>query len=309
MAVAAAEVRTSRGSYAPLKIKPGYNCVYLSSGNNWSTAYIVNTGFSTKCEGLVDAATLGQPLNVRRIKYGGFKEEDYPPVARWDVRGGEYIISLKCGDAWCEVGSTSVPSAEVNVPGVPLTDAQRAQMRVGRIKGWYDEQVLAIPADGAPTLPGVYVKPSPISARVVPAHDLGKWDECIDFANWKTVGTIEMQYHAHYESKLGLKQGNNRLQLRCKEDQWEAKVIAPGNIEKELAVVRHGHEDENLKVPGTLRWRWLPDDETIWARCLEGCCQVQEDGTGFGSAQPHRKETGKQSRFGSVSTARHRDRR
>jgi hypothetical protein len=45
-------------------------------------------------------------------------------------------------------------------------------------------------------------------------------------------------------------------------------------------VVRRGHEmvqhDDGtpIEVPGTARWRWMKDDQTIWARCDLGCCEV-----------------------------------
>jgi hypothetical protein len=45
-------------------------------------------------------------------------------------------------------------------------------------------------------------------------------------------------------------------------------------------VIRRGHENvrhddmSQVEVPGTARWRWMKDDQTVWVRCDLGCCEV-----------------------------------
>ena len=29
-----------------------------------------------------------------------------------------------------------------------------------------------------------------------------------------------------------------------------------------------------FQIPGSVRWRWLSEDETLWHRCADGCCKV-----------------------------------
>jgi hypothetical protein len=66
-------------------------------------------------------------------------------------------------------------------------------------------------------------------------------------------------------------------------DQWWAK-IQPGG--EQVDVYPHYHcaarcDYGFMKVPGTARWRWLPDDDGIWVRCIEGCCEVRGNGEGW----------------------------
>jgi hypothetical protein len=29
-----------------------------------------------------------------------------------------------------------------------------------------------------------------------------------------------------------------------------------------------------MKIPGSTRWRWLAEDESGWAECTQGCCEI-----------------------------------
>src|SRR5207245_9510779 len=77
----------------------------------------------------------------------------YPPVARWDWDPAhhEQYIGIKCGVAWCEVGSQQFAPAPALTAGPsfdPVTGftATTGSDHVYTIKGWYDEQQLAVPA-------------------------------------------------------------------------------------------------------------------------------------------------------------------
>lgn len=37
----------------------------------------------------------------------------------------------------------------------------------------------------------------------------------------------------------------------------------------------HDTHRRGFHIPGVVRWRWAVDDETMWIRCLEGCCEVE----------------------------------
>ena len=57
---------------------------------------------------------------------------------------------------------------------------------------------------------------------------------------------------------------------------WSRVESAQGFDTQYYCVVRRGHENvPNLHIPGIVRWRWAIDDETMWIRCLEGCCEVE----------------------------------
>jgi hypothetical protein len=96
-----------------------------------------------------------------------------------------------------------------------------------------------------------------------------------------------------YDVKLGLVEGENQIFLRVVDGDWQVKLVhrSPPDVTADLAdhpelggamatagfaAQRHPHP--GFPIPGTLRWRWLADDETIWVRCDDGCCQVQQHG-------------------------------
>lgn len=269
--VAVAEVYTSKGKYPELGIKEGFNCLYLTSKNSWE-AYMVAVGETAgKCTRLLGGLRVGaKKLTVRRVEVPHMIETEYPAVARWDRDlKGRYFIGVKCGAAWCEVGlqDTALSSAPLAV----TAGATHGELRVRQIKGWYDQQSLAIPS-------GLHVRPQPKIGTVIPNPDLG--DNTFTFAEGVStaVATIEIGDIPEYKSKLGLTAGTNSLSLRVKDNKWTAEIKNPatGTV-KTLKVIRRDHTGEGFKIPGTVRWRWLAGDETIWVRCLYGCCQVQQD--------------------------------
>lgn len=66
-------------------------------------------------------------------------------------------------------------------------------------------------------------------------------------------------------------------------NRWWARVISGPRHAADTSyncVIRRPHDgvrnDDNtpVRVPGTVRWRWLRDDQTVWVRCDLGCCEV-----------------------------------
>ena len=176
-------IYTPDGTYGPLGIKPGFNCLILGKqGSLWS-AVMVPRGqgqSAADCSGVSPAG--GHPLVVRLehvLHAALFKPSDYPPVARWDwdsVHTQQYI-GIRCGGAWCEIGAQGFqPSAPYEgepvsfekPPGIswPLQATERVQ----RIKGWYDDQRLA--SDGPVQHPSV------VRGRLIPSP-------LLDMVNWR----------------------------------------------------------------------------------------------------------------------------
>ena len=57
---------------------------------------------------------------------------------------------------------------------------------------------------------------------------------------------------------------------------WWLRVTAAGSGQvKYRCVTRRYHMEYSGKLPGTARWRWIVDDDTVWAECAQGCCQVE----------------------------------
>jgi hypothetical protein len=270
VAFVAAEVYTAKGNYGRLGIKPGFNCLYLSRANNWE-GFMVSVGLENDitCKLRLNDQQRRDAKKLKVIRTTGHTE--YPAVTRWDRdKDGKYYITMKCGDGWCDVGLVDAlrGSAALAVDG--LAPAERA---VRSIKGWYDQQTLAVPA-------GVdKVRPQKIVGTVIPAPGL----TAFAFARGveERVATIEIGNLEQYQSKLGLEAGRNDLYLVRNgptDNDWVAYMGPPGDPNrKRLYVKRHDHTGQGFTIPGTTRWRWLAKDETIWVRCLYGCCQVQED--------------------------------
>ena len=153
------------------------------------------------------------------------------------------------------------------------------------VKGWYDQQVLAIMGgDGRLT-------PSGVTGTIIPHPALDRADLTNEhFREWKPAAYIYLD--APYKGKrLPLPQGLTEFDLcfgtvgECGIDPvptacagvageaWWGRLRPEGG-EPEYRCLRH---DATTKVipAGSARWRWLEDDETTWVRCVEGCCTTQ----------------------------------
>jgi hypothetical protein len=239
---------------------------------------------------------------------GGYADEDVPAVARWDYdpppHKPTYYAGLKCSPRWCEIGPKGFhPSGGRLASNSGWSKVRR---RVSEIKGWNDYQVLAIKDAGG-------VHPSTLAAYVTPDGDLWDRQDADFDKKWVHMATVELNGPpGPYQAKLGLGPSTptsrqNHLWM-CNGDwltclaasraagvfaqgtagllaepdcskgppgnlkDWWAAVVDPGKTVTYRCVSRKEHG--TIEVPGTARWRWVDDDETIWVRCPHGCCQV-----------------------------------
>jgi hypothetical protein len=62
------------------------------------------------------------------------------------------------------------------------------------------------------------------------------------------------------------------------ETDWWARITRGGGAPAYRRVTRCPHPGivttYGFGVAGTARWRWQANDETVWVRCAEGCCEV-----------------------------------
>lgn len=325
--ISMAEIYSYEVPYKPLGIEKNFNCLYIypkSGEPDGLEAKVVPVGLvDSLCTLSKMPSGPGTVLAVSRHSMSGGKADDYPPVARWDWDSthSTHYIGIRCGDAWCEVGPKYLaPDALVSsVWQKERLGASKAQRHVSEVKGWYDEQRLALPAPGSPSslqvssLVGT-LKPDPNLGNIngMP-HDSG-------FTNrWQPVATVTIRpvrgvfdkAALLYRRKLNLEPGSgadttNQVSMcfdptasqapnscvlasvpkppKCtneKYDGWWARIESAKSHEtKYYCVIRRGHEDvamPGFTIPGIVRWRWAIKDETIWARCLQGCCEVDSD--------------------------------
>src|SRR5574341_1766586 len=301
--VAVALVYSYGGRYHPLGIEPAFNCLYLYHPGADTTVWqakMVPVQKEADCFANVNpAAVTGKLLYVRPFIPQGYAAQDYPPVGRWDRDSttGRYYAGLRCRAAWCEIGPEGFHPSN----GYTVASATALLRRTFEIKGWYDEQYLAVPS-------GNDVVPGPVKGTAFPdpALDALKLSD-YDATTWIPVAyTVLHGGPGPYKDKLNFEAGAvpgvmNTVQFchgdkddlvkskeRCLPEAWRSKLTCgPATGEGEWwamitsaaqkdtvyrCVTFRGHP--GIVMPGTVRWRWLASDETIWVRCTEGCCQV-----------------------------------
>ncbi len=194
VSAAALILNLDRSEYTPLGIKPGFSCLYVWSDPGpvppgpvdslrWHAMLLWVDTAQSRCTVPRHPHELqSSDLKVKRT-FSGDAHENFPPVARWDfdsVRMENYM-GIKCGAGWCEIGRpgfTAMP---------PYHDVLSAQPREQRIKGWYDEQLLAhVDDDGKFGLSAVKgtVFPAPgsvemeaLKAAVTAVNTLERWKQ------------------------------------------------------------------------------------------------------------------------------------
>jgi len=288
---AAAEIYSWDGEYPALAIKRGFNCLYLKrSGTSWK-ARMVPVDTAGAC---LHKQAGGEDLKVTswKAKYLG----DLPAVARWDwdSRASQQYISIRCGVEWCEVGSkTGFTSSALHPDGtlpsepVPYKGEATAQeqQRVLTVKGWYDEQRIAV-SDGASLLVSTTL------GTAFPHPMLDRLGDTSDFQlQWIPVAYVLLnQEPPGYKKKLNLDVGLNSVYMchgpftRCPEipvgtrepkcpvgadRQWWTMIVSARKDTVYRCIHRRVHHD--VQIPGTVRWRWKETDETLWVRCPQGC--------------------------------------
>lgn len=238
VSIPVATIYSYGGTYSPLGIRPGFNCLFLTppstNTKDW-TAEMVSVADSN-CLNQATLKPYGTPtsLEARRVPMPvatPFTPDDYPAAARWDwgtLKGhGQQYIGIRCGRSWCEVGAKSFkpsgpytgPAAPfMSVPGFALPTAK--QPRVTMIKGWYDAQTLDVIADGKQVPSPAYGVLIPNSALdILPADNvapgLGVFDTWVHVANaWLSA-----------DYKWNLTQGMNQIWL-CRKPPASAGTCA-----------------------------------------------------------------------------------
>lgn len=297
--------------YLPLSIRREFNCLYLlppsSMSQRW-TAYMVWARSDEKrC-----SQPLGDPANAFALDvhvhstadYGNeaFAATDIPPVARWDVdRRTEQSIGIRCGGAWCSVGSSGImPRPSEGAEVTPLIRAafpagggpsENELRRVTRVPGWYDDQSLAIAS------PSGTAGLSPRGPRAVyyPDPRIGDMNDPAEFETWTPVAYAMIRgAPGAYGEKLHLGSGITKFELifrRSGEDPpadvgdvscgvsdggtwWMRLTRGGGGPTVGYKCVTARAHPSAPTLPGTARWRWKVDDETTWVRCPQGCCSV-----------------------------------
>jgi len=270
---------TAGAPYKNLGLVGGINCVYLahSPGATWHAKILPITGYH--CDAAPGALQAAPDIPVA-AEDSTEPPGTVPPVTRF-VQSDEDMafLGVRCGARWCDVGGdiSKVPhSITAMSASQPIPSAIKNSPQL-RVKGWWDEQRLAIGAAGntpplRPNNAGAIV-PVPGLARIT-TKDFQRGYRDVAYAY---VDAVDM-----YATAFGMGKGWNRIQLRDSSGVWQALIFAPrASQPKQLLVGRVEHTIGSL--PGTARWDWTDVDEWIWISCDLGCCLI-DGGRGLDGA-------------------------
>jgi len=309
VAIAAATVLSITGDYPALGMTHGANCLYLwKTGGAWSARMVPVTGSGGACAVPLDqSSSAGTPLTVQAVPADQLGP-GVPAVARWELDSDSVqTIGIMCDGSWCTIGRAGFTPAPITapppdpaidtwiraLPGETNPAATVAQLRLMmQARGWIDEQQLS-PVAGGPA-------PSPLWATVIPHPRLDQMTDP-DYDNqWRVSAFVWIPSQpaaaaalSDYTHKLNFHEGWNAIAL-CQgaacfasnpaakpscgplppgQERWYAEVVAPNEAPEFFCVRRIPHFTGH--VIGTARWRWLQHDETLWTRCVDGCCEVE----------------------------------
>jgi hypothetical protein len=273
--VAVAELYNfSPQGYFPLGLPgSGYSCLYMKReiSNRRITAMMVYLGSRADCPERFDPREFR--VTTLQVKVQPNSRGAAPAAARWDMDPKSRIqyIGIWCPDGWCEVG----------VPGF-ASSAEYSGAREERVKGWYDEQYLSVYDSVSKK-----IRPSSIRGRTIPAAGLDTMtlahfacNPCGE-SHWRQTATVVIEKDSanFYGRKLNLEAGvrsNISVRHNLRRGTWEALIVRTGgsNAKVTRQVIRVDHS--NIRVPGTSRWHFIENDETVWMRCSNGCCDVRD---------------------------------
>lgn len=189
-----------------------------------------------------------------------------------------------------QVGTQSVaptPGALVSAtafdalaPDSQAAIARSATRAKRAIPGWGDQQRLAVLDSAGPADTTGRLRHSAL-ATIAPHDELERFSADSFAGAFRLVATVTSD--SAYP-KLGMLPADttypNTLWLRrVSGTTWQARMTIPANASippggsrhKFFAVIPTTHSEP---VPGTARWIWRADDESVWVRCGSGCCEL-----------------------------------
>lgn len=282
------KIDTTAGSvlpstYTALNVAADFNCVRLSHrASGWFAVVTPLAPVGPPCP----PSTTATPLPVQRVVSAAFPTSaDVPAVARFhEGRTGANmrapLFGLKCAEGWC----IAVPSGTDTLP-VPQAGVN-AGVRGWFVHGWGDAQHLGVPNGSTKHIEASMLA----NAAVIPDPGLGRYSIPSNFdTGWVHVATVRFGGNPNstaYGSKWHYRGGNNEVFIRTSTSSttgWTGEVRNVTHflgipITHRYTVIVNRTPHTGLSIPGTSRFWWYDDDEGLWVRCDEGCCQVAPSG-------------------------------
>lgn len=307
-----AEIYAHDEAYDDLGIGKGFNCLYLyyqnpkGEGKRWHAAMVQHGQVEKDCTKPMSIQTLNQiGKKLRVVRQPAGQGDSVPPVARWDwdEKRNRHYIGIYCGDAWCEVGPDAGFNASQNSVGRPKAWYDEQYLAIFAPPPTSDTDSILVPSNIRGT-----IIPEPLLGARDTTYFKSQWRLVAEAALAAPPETPNP-----YKGKLNLSMTNGTRpfnaiylcwgtscvdsirpnmadscatisedeQLAEEEKHWFGKVVSAGtdpsdNLAAQFRCVeRCDFKDSDFAIPGVVRWRWLPNDEKVWVRCAQGCCELQ----------------------------------
>lgn len=191
--------------YGPLRIRPGFSCLYLwpDTGTLASRPWHATIMWVDTAQSRCAAPMAVESLPPSNLVVHRWPSQDpaaaFPPVARWDwsPQSRQHSIVIACGRAFCEIGAPGF------VPRQPYRSVAGPGPWEMRHKGWYDDQLLAVPDGQGGLRPsdvrgivfpiGGSVQISSLERRAMNPNVIARWD---------TVAFISIDRESPYYKRM-----------------------------------------------------------------------------------------------------------
>lgn len=263
--------------YTQLGLKQGFNCVYLKHSvtkPEWTAQIQLE---AAGCNGVSPNA--GTPLSVLAEITAGASAEDYPPVVRWvQLKDSTEALGVRCGAAWCDVGVETTGRLEPNAhAALSTTPMSPVKSKRWTIRGWFDDQHLAVPLAAGQT--GNYGLRAGGQASLIPDEGLAGYTEKGDYEKrWVHAATVYFgdDPPAKYKQGYGFIKGTNEIAIfKGPDNVWIARITNASFVYGAFRAIRRVSHP-GILIPATTRWRWSDRDDLVWVMCDGSCCYVEQ---------------------------------
>jgi hypothetical protein len=282
-------------AYLPLGITPDttYYCLFLESGTKAKLVGVVDEADCNPSNPLV-ASRPGTSLKVNKHPTPGGQ---VPGTGRWawDFEHKRQYIVIACPGGWCEIYPNAAVALVAERPGEAVSTLPSGH----NFGPWIDVQPLALGGTVGlapmPEVVGTGVPADDLDGKVV-GDFLAGWTKVgslyttgdndvyrakfnlsktspgtLELCAWEGSGTSCLPDSLRIEGTTERLTGNPCAMEEGTSRYWAARIVQSKSI-RYHCVNRTDHTGQ--AIPATLRWRWLADDETKWAKCAAGCCRL-----------------------------------
>jgi hypothetical protein len=245
------------------------HCLYLgpSGSQRWNAMFVDCTQNPTDpATRVIDWNNAWSSIHVERVTAASVPNT---ATLDWDNRPGiqRQIMGIRCGSAWCTISGWGPPSLR------PIPNPTAAPNR--QVRGWHDQQVLALPDGPGRLRPGSAVATLMAEPGIEALREADfNTQQLVARAHFTTTDPV-------YLRKFNLDASGtreNEIRIAREGSNWFAYIRSASGQTAKFNVSREPDPTTPMPwlrdPPGSARWGWLPDDENVWVRCGGACCEI-----------------------------------